>query len=97
MLAHRSVFLAAALAAISSAGTLSIRGDRFLLDGKPFDMWGVRVASASQSDDLTRQLIANLDDYKRHGVNAISVYFMGSSAAYLSWIACQSLPCMPGS
>ncbi|MGB3587523.1 MAG: cellulase family glycosylhydrolase [Tunicatimonas sp.] len=64
------------------AQQLSVQGNQFLLDGKEFDMWGIRVASASQTDSLTEQLIANLDDYKRYGVNTVSVYLQGSSGGF---------------
>ena len=57
----------------SSAQVLSIKGHSFYLDEKPFDMWGVRVASATQNDDFTNRLIANLDDYHSTGINTISV------------------------
>jgi hypothetical protein len=54
-------------------------GSAFLVDGRPFTMWGMRVASASQTQALTDSLIANLDAYKRNGVNAITVFYQGSS------------------
>ena len=60
---------------------LTVRGDQFLLDGAPFEMWGIRVASASQNDRLTADLIANLDDYRAHGVNTLAVFYMGSRGA----------------
>lgn len=60
---------------------LTVRGDRFLLDGAPFDMWGIRVASASQTERLTTDLIANLDRYDAHGINALGVFYMGSRGA----------------
>ncbi len=66
----------------STFGQLSIDGERFLLNQQFFDMWGIRVASASQSDELTQQLIAQLDDYKAHRVNTITVFLQGSSGAY---------------
>jgi hypothetical protein len=65
-----------------SAQKLEINGELFLLDGKPFDMWGVRMASASQSEEYTRSLIKNLDDYKSVGINTISVFVQGSSGGY---------------
>ena len=65
-----------------SAQVLEIDGEAFLLDGKSFDMWGVRVASASQSEAYTKDLISNLDDYKSSGINCISVFVQGSSGGY---------------
>jgi hypothetical protein len=75
-----------ALLVVSASGalgaTLEIKGRTFTLDGKPFDMWGIRVAGASQSQAFTDQLIEQLDTYREHGVNTVSVYYMGCSAAY---------------
>ena len=65
-----------------SAQVLEISSEFFLLDGKPFDMWGVRMASASQSEANTADLISNLDDYKSTGINSISVFVQGSSGGY---------------
>jgi hypothetical protein len=65
-----------------SAATLEVSGLQFLLDGKPFDMWGIRTASASQTDDGAEHLINQLDDYRKHGVNTVSVYYMGSNGGY---------------
>jgi len=67
---------------VAEAQILKVEGEMFTFDGKPFDMWGVRVASASQSDDFTRQLINNLNDYKSMGINTISVFFQGSSGGF---------------
>ncbi len=65
-----------------SAQILEIDNEAFLLDGKSFDMWGVRVASASQSEAYTTDLISNLDDYKSIGINCISVFLQGSSGGF---------------
>ncbi len=54
----------------------------FRVDGRPFTMWGMRVASASQTPALTEALIANLDDYREHGLNTITVFYQGSSGGY---------------
>jgi hypothetical protein len=70
-------------ASVCFPATLTVDGGRFLLDQKPFDMWGIRTASASQNQRMTGHLIAQLDEYKRHGVNTVSVYFMGSSGGYM--------------
>lgn len=61
---------------------LSVKGNSFYMDNEPFDMWGIRVASASQSDALTDHLIAQLDDYKQYGVNTVDVFFQGSSGGF---------------
>lgn len=61
---------------------LSVEGHLFVMNDEPFDMWGIRVASASQSDSLTAHLIAQLDDYRRYGVNTIDVFFQGSSGGF---------------
>ena len=41
-------------------------------------MWGIRVASATQNDSLTQHLVDQLDEYRAHGVNTLSTYYMGS-------------------
>ena len=64
------------------AQKLKIEGHSFFLDERPFDMWGVRVASASQNDKHTHALISNLDGYKASGINTISVFLQGSSGGY---------------
>ncbi|MHC4296672.1 MAG: hypothetical protein ACYS7Y_05170, partial [Planctomycetota bacterium] len=51
-------------------------------DGRLYDMWGIRVASASQNQDLTDKLIANLDDYRSYGVNTVTVFVQGSSGGF---------------
>jgi CubicO group peptidase (beta-lactamase class C family) len=58
---------------------IEAQGDRFFLNGRPFDMWGIRTASATMNQATTDHLIAQLDDYKAHGVNTVTVFYMGSS------------------
>lgn len=62
---------------------------RWHVNGQPFKMFGIRVASASQDlptaipgENATQHLIAQLDEYKSHKVNAVSVTMMGSLAGY---------------
>jgi len=62
----------------ASAATVGVLDRSLILDSRPFPLWGIRVASASQTQPLTDQLIANLDDYRAHGVNAVSLFYMGS-------------------
>src|SRR5680860_29607 len=61
---------------------LSVKGQSFFMNDQPFDMWGIRVASASQTEELTNHLIAQLDDYHAYGVNTIDVFFQGSSGGF---------------
>ena len=41
------------------------------------------MASAAAKDAWTEQLIAHLDEYLRYGVNALTVFYQGSSGAHL--------------
>lgn len=52
-------------------------------NGAPLDIWGVRVASGAAGDQWTDALIANLDEYRRYGVNTLTVFYQGSSGAWL--------------
>ncbi|GAB5558650.1 MAG: hypothetical protein SynsKO_02970 [Synoicihabitans sp.] len=60
---------------------LTIVDRAFFLDGQPFDMWGIRVASATQDEAQTQHLIDQLDAYRNHGVNTVTVFYQGSSGA----------------
>lgn len=60
---------------------VSTSGEQFLVNGQPFKMWGIRVASATKDQSMTDHLITQLDDYKAHGINTITVFYMGSSGA----------------
>ena len=61
---------------------LTVQGDRLLLDGQPFDMWGIRAASGTMDQKQTDHLIAQLDDFLAHGVNAVTVFYMGCSGGW---------------
>lgn len=61
---------------------LNTDGVEFTLDDQPFEMWGIRVGSASIRASYTDHLIDQLDDYRTHGVNAVAVYYMGTSGGY---------------
>ncbi len=65
-------------AAAETGHVLTINGNRFKLDDQYIKIWGIRTASASTTQILTEHLIGQLDHYKAHGVNMVTVYFMGS-------------------
>lgn len=46
---------------------------------RPFDMWVVRLANAAFDSAFTDEVIANLDDYKRYGLNTIVVGLQGGN------------------
>ena len=55
-----------------------VRGDQVLLNGEPFKVIGLRCSNALISEQTTRDLIGRLPHYREHGVNTVSVFFMGS-------------------
>ncbi len=61
---------------------LTIQGDRFLMNGQPFDMWGLRAASGTMHQKQTDHLIAQLDDYLAYGIQAVTVFYMGCSGGW---------------
>ena len=67
-------------AATASAGehVFSVRGEQTLLDGRRILVKGLRVSNALMSERAAEDLIANLDTFRRYGVNTVSVVFMGS-------------------
>jgi acetyl esterase/lipase len=84
---HSLTLLGLGLLGTLSAGSahaarIETKRHSFLLDSKPFDMWGIRTAGASQTQAMTDHLIARMDEYLAHGVNTVSVFYMGSSAGY---------------
>ncbi|NND05547.1 MAG: hypothetical protein HKN87_04125 [Saprospiraceae bacterium] len=74
--------LIATMACSGVAQVLKTQGNAFLLGDEPIEMWGIRAASATQHDTLTEALIGNLDAYKRHRVNAVSIFLQGSSGGF---------------
>jgi len=65
-----------------TSNVLSISGRTWLLNGQPFEMWAVRVACAAMTENLTVELINNLDAYKAIGINSITVTYAGASCLY---------------
>lgn len=56
----------------------SVSGTQTLLDGQPFLVRGLRCSNALISEETAESLIAGLEEFAAHGVNAISVYLQGS-------------------
>lgn len=83
MRALRLILLVLVIARLAGqAAEITRDGGRLLRDGKPVKLWGVRTASASQSADNTEHLLAQLDEYQRHGLNSVTVFYQGSSGGY---------------
>jgi hypothetical protein len=62
----------------SGGNVLSVRGAEILFNGEPIKLKGLRCSASLISDETAQQLIEQLDTFRSHGVNAISVYVMGS-------------------
>ena len=73
------------LSALFSAGSafagqyaLSVKGSQIVLNQRPVKILGLRCSNALISEAKTEELIANLDGFKKYGVNTVSVFLMGS-------------------
>ncbi|MCR4437776.1 MAG: hypothetical protein QHJ34_01870 [bacterium] len=72
-----TVFVVLSWGTARAGDILSIDGTRFRLDGKPFDMWGVRVPNALWDDATVQACINELPTYLSYGVNTIYVNLQG--------------------
>ncbi len=61
---------------------LSTQGTKFYLDGKRFDMWGVRTVNALWDEETTARFLEALPDYKRHGVNTVGINLQGGHPGF---------------
>lgn len=87
LIRHRLLHLFIALLTLSQTLSgkpteVAIVDDRFVVNDRLEDLYGIRVASASQSDENTEALISSLDEYKAHGVNAVTFFLQGSSGGF---------------
>lgn len=57
---------------------ITVDGKQTLLNGKPILLRGLRCSNGLYSEEVTDELIANLPIYADHGLNVISVFFMGN-------------------
>lgn len=55
---------------------------QILLNGQATTLFGFRVGSAPLRDDWTEALIAQLDLWRAHGVNALIIWLQGTSGGY---------------
>ena len=63
---------------VTGQNIFSVSGNRTMLNGKAFQVIGLRCSNALLSDATVDSLLNHLDEYKEYGINTISVYLMGS-------------------
>jgi hypothetical protein len=67
--------------------TVSMKGNALLVNGEPTTLLGFRVPSAAMRDEWTDELIAQMDQWQAHGVNAFTVWLQGASGGFAPVIA----------
>ncbi len=67
---------------VGAGEVLSTQGTKFYLDGKRFDMWGVRTVNALWDEETTRRFLDALPEYKRHGVNTVGINLQGGHPGF---------------
>lgn len=72
------LLLAGLQIAIASGTTFEVKGNKTYLNGNPTILVGLRCSNALMSDESTDDLIKFLPQYKRYGINIVSVFLMGS-------------------
>lgn len=65
-----------------SGTEVGVRGAQILINGTPATLFGFRVGSAALREDWTQELIAQLDEWQRHGVNSFTLWLQGTSGGY---------------
>lgn len=63
---------------LTAQNVFSVKGNKTYLNGDVIQCIGLRCSNALLSDKTVDELINHLDEYRGYGMNAISVYFMGS-------------------
>lgn len=69
--------------------TVAVDGRQILVDNEPTTLLGFRVPSAALQDDWTDELVAQLELWRAHGVNALTIWLQGSSGGYTPLFACD--------
>ncbi|MFI5381563.1 MAG: hypothetical protein ACHRHE_19875 [Tepidisphaerales bacterium] len=77
------VCLAAGWSASGQVQSLKVDGTRFVVNGKPLRLWGVRVAGAANREEYTSELLNSLETLKKNDINALVVYYQGSTGQSL--------------
>lgn len=67
-----------AVSAQAIENRLAVEGETILQNGTPVKLLGLRCSNALMSDRATADLVAMLDVYQEYGLNAVSVFVMGS-------------------
>lgn len=62
----------------SGGNVLGVSGTTLTFNGSPITLRGLRLSNALVSDAEVDEVIANLPVYKSYGINAFSVFIMGS-------------------
>lgn len=82
MLRHKPILACLSLLLIVSSvvhgNVVTVEGNQVLQDGVPVKLVGLRCSNALMSDNATSDLLNSLDLYQEYGLNAISVFLMGS-------------------
>ena len=54
----------------------AVRGDKTNVNGAEFLVKGLRCSNALLSDEVTAEMIGNLETYSYYGVNTVSTFLM---------------------
>ncbi|MGQ9560429.1 MAG: PKD domain-containing protein [Candidatus Oleimicrobiaceae bacterium] len=74
--------VAGVFSSVQGGDVLSVQGTHFYLDGKPFEMWGIRVVNALWDDQQTQELLVAMAQYRSYGINTIGVNLQGGSVGF---------------
>lgn len=65
-----------------SRTTVAVRDAQITINGKPETLFRFRVGSAALREDWTQEVIGQLGEWRRHGVNSFTLWLQGTSSAY---------------
>jgi len=63
---------------VTGRTVFTVEGDQLLLNGQAFKIIGLRCSNALITQQATEDLIRYLPEYRKSGINTVSVFFMGS-------------------